>query len=63
MRVSAQSIPLLSSMSEMMYLQILPFAHYQMISKMMQHETVAHIEEVNPTITKIHYFLDSCAAQ
>ena len=34
-----------------------------MISKMVFHETVAYIKEVNPTITKIIYFLDGCAAQ
>ena len=34
-----------------------------MISKMAFHETVAYIKEANPAITKIHYFLDGCAAQ
>ena len=34
-----------------------------MISKMVFHETVAYIKEVNPTATKVHYFLDGCAAQ
>ena len=60
-RVSAQSIPLLCTMSEIMYLQILPFDvtfFYRVLL-----ETVAYVKKVNPTMTKTHYFLDGCALQ
>ena len=62
-RVSTRSMLLLCTMFEIMYLQIISFAYYQMISKMVFHEKVSYIKEVNPTITKIHYFLNGCAAQ